>query len=133
MSHFRDRPATVLRRPVVIWVPVFQLLLTVVAGVLCGIVSLNLSAAILIGGFIASGGQAYFSLRALRSFGSVDAGAVIASTYSAMWGKWAIIIAGSLLAVMTIEELNAAVLYGSLFIVHTAGALLLPVLVKRTT
>ncbi len=131
MSYFKAHRQTSISRPIASRVLLMQLLVTMVGSLIGFLVAPNIGASVALGGLISISGQAFYSFRALRHFGSGNVGLVISATYSAMWGKWLIIIAGSLLAAIKIDELNAGVLYLSVFFVHTLGALLLPVLVKR--
>lgn len=131
MSYFKSRTAQPIRRPMVNKVLAIQLLVTIGVGLLVWIVATNIGVSVLLGGLISIVGQSYFNFRALRKFGTPDTTTVIAGTFQAMWGKWLIIIATSIVAVAKLEELNAGVFFASLFGVHTLGALLLPVLVKR--
>jgi len=133
MSYFKTHPAKQLKRPVTYRVLAFQLIITFTAGMLVGFFSPINGLTVLLGGAISICGQAFYNYRALCNYGESFAPNIVASTYSAMWGKWAIIIAASLVAVLKIEELNAGVFYCSLFGVQTIGALALPILVKRVT
>lgn len=131
MSYFRARSPMPIERPVFMRVHMVQLLVTLLgsAGLTWGAPILGLS--MLIGGCIAVLGQFFFNVSALRLFGSPQVSSVIVATYRAMWGKWLIIIAASLSAIVVFKELSAGALFAGVFIVHTLGALLLPVLVKR--
>lgn len=129
--YFKARKATPIKAPavnIVLWV---QLFVTVVFALMSTLYAPNIGASVLLGGLTSTLGQAFYNYRALRNFGDPDITKVISATYSGMWGKWLVIMSGSLIAVMSIKELNAGALYLSLFGVHTLGALLLPVLVKR--
>jgi F0F1-type ATP synthase assembly protein I len=129
--YFKARKAQKISRPIVNQVLWVQFFVTLLLALLCTIFAQTIGASVLLGGIISLLGQTFYNYRALRHFGSRDPGAVISSTYSAMWGKWMIVVSGSLIAVMQIKELNAGALFASVFFVHTVGALLLPVLVKR--
>lgn len=131
MSYFKMRNSQPITRPIVIWVPVVQLVVSVLGCALGMLIAKNIGWAILLGGFISIVGQSYYNIRALKHFGNVNAGLVVAATYRAMWGKWLVIIALSLIAITQFNELNAGVFLGSLFFVYTLGAFLLPILVKR--
>ncbi|MEJ2073912.1 MAG: hypothetical protein P8X79_10690 [Reinekea sp.] len=91
----------------------------------------NIGLSVLLGGSISTVGQIYFNYGALKKFGCINAGLVVVTTYRAMFGKWLVIFSLSLITVTQIKEINAGVLFSTIFVVHTLGALLLPVLVKR--
>lgn len=131
MSYFKTHRAQPIKRPLVYKVTLAQLGITFAVALITTWFAPNLAFSMLLGGLIGLAGQFFFNVRALRHFGSVESALVVTSTFSAMWGKWLIIIATSVIAVMKFEELYAGALFLSLFIVHTMGALLLPVLVKR--
>lgn len=132
MSHFKTARPTAIAPPKATKVLVWQLGLTIILSLFAALFfSLSNAGSVLLGGCISLAGQAFYNFRALRNFGSRFADRVVRSAYSAMYGKWAIIITASLICVRTIEELNIGLLYASLFLVHTLGALLLPLLVKR--
>lgn len=122
-----------MARPSTHWVLVVQLILTVFIGMIGAWFQPNAGLSLFLGGMISVLGQAYFNFRALRSFGDRSTLNVLAATYRAMWGKWVIIIGLSLVLVLKIEYLNAALVFVSLFGVHTLGAFALPILVRRVT
>ena len=131
MSYFKARQAQPISRPSVIRVSVFQLIVSAVGALTGLMIAKNIGLAVLLGGCISTAGQGYFNYSALKNFGCINAGLVVLTTYHAMFGKWLVIISLSLIAVTQINELNAGVLFGTIFVVHTLGAFLLPVLVKR--
>jgi len=131
MSYFKARSQRPISKPAANRVLFVQLVMTFFFALIATFFAPNIGASVALGGLISLAGQAFYNFRALRHFGSPDITLVISATYSAMWGKWMIIIAVSLIAAIKIEELNTGVLYASIFFVHTVGAILLPVLVKR--
>lgn len=131
MPVFKPYSVKLLKRPVVYRVLVVQLLATFCATLVGVLIQPIIGLSVLLGGLICVSAQAFYNYRALRSFGDLNTSNVIAATYNAMWGKWAIVLTLSLLIVILYKELNAAVLYTSLFSIHTLGALMLPVLVKK--
>ena len=131
MPYFRKRPSQTIKRPVAHQVLGVQAIVMLVLVLIFGFINTLNGLAVLIGGLIAIGGQAFYNRRALKYFGSPDTNLILSSTAIAMWGKWLIIISATTACAVTIKEINAAVLYASVFGLHTLGALLLPVLVKR--
>lgn len=130
MPYFKERPAQMLKKPLVHRVWFVQLIATILAGIVVGLVNPIMGFSVAIGGLICVIGQAFYVFRALTYFGDRDATKVLASTFSALWGKWLIIVMGSLVVVMQFDQISASALYVGLFGIHTFGALLLPVLVK---
>ena len=131
MSYFKARSQQFIKKPAT-W-PVFlvQLAVTLVFALIGWFVAPNIGVSVMLGGAISIAALVYYRYQALRHFASPDASRVILTTFSAMVGKWAILVIVSLLVVVKFDELNAGVLYLSTFVVHTIGALLLPVYVKR--
>ena len=131
MSYFKARRQERLRRPATWQVLLLQSVLTVSIALLGWLYSRQLGMSLGLGGFISVGAQAFYNYQALRHFGNPDTGKIIVATYSAMWGKWIIMIAACLGSAIKLNELNAGALYTSAFFVHIVGAFLLPVYVKR--
>jgi hypothetical protein len=131
MPYFKRRPKQAIKRPVVHQVLGVQAIVTLVIAVGLGLFNTLDGLAVLVGGLIAISGQAFYNKRALQFFGTPNIGLILSSTSSAMWGKWLIIISATTACAVTIDEFNTVVLYASVFGLHTLGALLLPVLVKR--
>lgn len=131
MPYFKARTAAKLLPPATAPIAVVQLIAVLSIGLIVALWSAQLSVAVLLGGSISIVGQCYYNFRALRYFGSAHIGQVVAATKTAMVGKWAIIIGFSLASVIRWPDLNAGLLYLSLFMSHTLGALLLPLLVAN--
>lgn len=131
MPYFKKTFAAKLKRPVTIKVILVQLTLALIFSIVFAFIDGYAGLSVLVGGLIAVAGQVFYNMRALRFFGSPNIGLILSSTSSAMRGKWLIIISATTASVVTIEELNTVVLYASVFGLHTLGALLLPILVKR--
>ncbi|EAR11228.1 ATP synthase subunit I [Reinekea blandensis] len=131
MSYFKAHLPQKIARPVIWRVHLAQIIVLLAMTALTTGFAPILGLSMVIGGLIAVMGQFFFNIRALRQYGSPQVSSVIVATYRAMWGKWLIVIAGSLAAVVVFEELSAGVLFAGVFITHTVGALLLPVLVNR--
>jgi len=131
MPYFKPRSATKLAPPATALIAAVQMALVLPVGLGLALWAPQLSIAVLLGGSISVVGQCYFNFRALRYFGSTQIAQVVAATKTAMVGKWAIIIGFSLACVIRWPDLNAGALYLSLFISHTLGALLLPLLVEN--
>ncbi len=131
MQYFKKRTAAKLNKPSTYSVTLAQLALTMVLSSIAAIADGEFGLSILAGSLIAIIGQAYYNSRALKYFGTIDSSFVVSTTYSAMWGKWLIVVSASLACVLVRPDFNAGALYLGLFIVHTFGAFLLPVLVRR--
>ena len=131
MSYFKARSQQSIKRPATWQVSLVQLIMTLLFALLGWYFATNIGASAALGGFISIVALGYYNFQALRHFGSHDTSRIILSTFSAMWGKWLILIVACLIAVVKLKELNAGVLYASAFIVHLVGALLLPIYVKR--
>ena len=131
MPYFKARTAAKLARPATASIAVVQLMAVLPIGLILALWAPQLSVAVVLSGSISIVGQCYYNFRALRYFGSPHIGQVVAATKTAMVGKWAIIIGFSLACVIRWPDLNAGILYLSLFISHTLGALLLPLLVAN--
>jgi len=131
MPYFKARSATKLAPPATALIAAMQMALVLPIALVVALWAPQLGVAVLLGGSISVVGQCYFNFRALRYFGSSEIAQVVAATKTAMMGKWAIIIGFSLACVLRWPDLNAGFLYLSLFISHTLGALLLPVLVEN--
>lgn len=131
MALFKAYQAQPLRRPMVHQVLWAQLAgvgaLTLLAASLAPITGLS----VFLGGIIATLAQSYFNIRALREYGHPDVRRVVAATQKAMWGKWGIVIGFSLAVILSVEQISAGALFTGVFIIHTLGALLLPVFVKK--
>lgn len=106
---------------------------TIIVAGLAAVINTQAGMTILSGGMIAICGQAFYNMRALKHYGTPNTGLVLLSASRAMWGKWLIIISATTAIAVTVQEFNAAVLYASVFGLHTLGALLLPVLVKKSS
>ena len=131
MSYFKARSQQSIRRPATWQVSLVQLIVTLFLALSGWLFTTNIGASAALGGIISIVALAFYNFQALRHFGSHDTNRVILATFSAMWGKWLILIAACLIAVVKLKELNAGVLYASAFIVHLVGALLLPIYIKR--
>ena len=131
MSYFKARSQQRINRPAT-W-PVFlvQFLVTLVFALIGWFFAPNIGVSVMLGGTISIAALVFYRFQALRHFASPDTSRVILATFSAMIGKWVILVSACLIAVVKLEELNAGVLYLSAFVVHIVGALLLPVYVKR--
>jgi F0F1-type ATP synthase assembly protein I len=131
MPYFKPRSPAKLVPPATALIAAVQMTFVIPIGLILALWAPQLSVAVVLGGSISVVGQCYFNFRALRYFGSSHIGQVVAATKAAMVGKWAIIIGFSLACVIRWPNLNAGALYTSLFISHTLGALLLPLLVEN--
>ncbi|MFT4674294.1 MAG: F0F1-type ATP synthase assembly protein I [Reinekea sp.] len=131
MPYFKPRVAAKLAPPATARIAVVQMIFVMLSGLVLALWAPLLSVAVVLGGSISVVGQCYYNYRALRYFGSSHIGQVVAATKTAMVGKWAIIIGFSLACVIRWPDLNPGLLYSSLFISHTLGALLLPLLVAN--
>lgn len=133
MTYFKNKPAAIVKRPYRFKLTGVQAVLSVVLAIIAGLFNTTTGWSVLIGGLIATLAQAYFNVRAVRHYGSFDATKTILDTYSAMWGKWVVIIVLSLLCVVFLaDNIQAGALYTSMVCVYLVGVFLLPVLVKRS-
>lgn len=133
MTYFNNKPANIVKRPYRFKITGVQAFLSVIFALVAGLFNIKTGWSVLLGGLIATLGQAYFNIRAVKHYGSLDTTKTIIDTFSAMWGKWALIIALSILSVVVFaDKIKAGALYTSMFGIYMLGVFLLPVLVKRS-
>lgn len=133
MTYFNNKPAIVINRPYRFKITGVQFLLSVILALIAGLNNITTGWSVLVGGLIATLGQVYFNIRAVKHYGRLDATKTISDTFSAMWGKWALIIVLSLMSVVVLaDKIKAGALYSSMFGIYLLGVFLLPILVKRS-
>lgn len=131
MTYFKSREAESIHKPSIKTVLFWQLLVALAGGLIAWVFSGLAALSFVCGGLISIAGQAFYGARALRFYGTPEALKSVSAAVAAMWGKWLIIIVATSLLLTQAEELKAGAYFVGLFIIHTTGALLLPVLVKK--
>lgn len=131
MAYLNNQNARQIKKPAVRLVFYWQLVVMIVIALFFGLLSLSAGFAALLGGAVSVAAQGYYNYRALKYFGTPEAFRSVSAAVSGMWGKWVIVIAATLSILTLYEELKAGAYFVGLFGVHTLGAFLLPVLVKK--
>ena len=133
MTYFKSRETESIHKPSIKTVLFWQVLASIAGGLIVWWFSGMAALSFVCGGLISILGQGFYGVRALRFFGTPEALKSVSAAVAAMAGKWLIIIVATLLLLTYIEEFRAGAYFAGLFIIHTTGALLLPLLVKRAT
>lgn len=132
MPYFKERVPKRLNRPSVIRVSAIQAVVMLAVTGLIWVMNQSTGIAFGCGSIISLIGQMYFNFLALKRYGDSEVSGLIVDTYRAMWSKWLIIVSASLAVILAWQEIQALALYSGVFVSHTLGALLLPVLVKNS-
>lgn len=131
MTYFKDREAELIHKPSIKSVLYWQLFVLVAVSLVAWLFSGAAALSFGCGGLVGFAGQGFYGARALRFYGTPDALKSVSAAVAAMWGKWLIIIVATSVLLTYVEELKAGAFFVGLFVIHTTGAFLLPVLVKK--
>lgn len=129
-DHFA-RQGLGICRPDVGKIAIIQTAITILIALAGGLIAPAVGWSVLAGGTVSVVSQWYFNCRATRRLGRVDAQTMVLDTFRALWGKWFILVVGSLFFVVRYQQLQAGVVFVSVLCFHTLGAFLLPLFVTN--